>query len=855
MRRIAHILLAGSAMTVAPGVAQAQDAGTTSPDAAAVSGPSGDIVVTARRRAEDVSKVPLAITAFSGEQIQARGIQTTRDLVRITPGLNIQGGSRVNPIIVIRGQGRQSQGNVSSGVITYVNDVPLPNQGSMIPTFDLENVQVLKGPQGTLFGRNALGGAILVVTKAPTHEFGGYVRGELAEYGSTRIEAAVNVPIIPNVVALRLAAQRGYEGASSKTYVFSPYTVSTTGGVTTYTPGQLTPSNHGVDEFLSETYRASLLIEPNDWIKNVTVGEYTKIRGWFGQYFSTRVGTPAYAIQPALTPAVAALAQCPAGTINCNFFAATAAAANAIPDRVNYFTRDPFNSRTIVRGLSNTTTIRLGDNHQIKNIFGYRDVDGYNDVSLGGLAVPFIVIAQSASEKQFTEELQLSGSLFNNDLKYTVGGFLFRSMPGSAGAGLFSESNSFFGLSHTLGVTYLRNGSEAIYGQFDYSLDKFVHGLTLTAGLRQTWDWQSACTLAARYPSSAPELIVNGPDQIKPNTSSEDACKSGVGLVTGQTAQNFAKTHFKKLTWQFGANWQITPDAMVYVTHRRGYRGGGYNTPVIDPYLAAYQQFGPETVTDWEIGAKLRFESGGMRGSLDIAAYTGDDVGTQFALNTANRATALTAPCVVAALGTPGHATSDCTINGVPGAAIIVPGTFVTVNADGRGARLRGIDISASLSPIPELTLTGSLGYIDIKTGTLPLSTAAQNYVNASNPKISTALTIYNQPNWMWNLGATVRYPGEVLGGRLSASIDYHYNGAYIITDLPVPAWHQVDANLELADIADTGLSLGVFVKNLTNETTYPGSSTSATSLGVFAYALGPARTVGANLTYRFGAR
>src|SRR3546814_12963854 len=97
----------------------------------------------------------------------------------------------------------------SPGVLTYMNDVPLPIYGSLIQSYDMENIQVLKGPQGTLFGRNSIGGAVLTVTKAPTHDFEGYGLIDIGQYDNLNVEGAINVPILRHKVAIRLATQFG----------------------------------------------------------------------------------------------------------------------------------------------------------------------------------------------------------------------------------------------------------------------------------------------------------------------------------------------------------------------------------------------------------------------------------------------------------------------------------------------------------------------------------------------------------------------------------------------------------------------------------------------------------------------
>ncbi len=216
--RIRDLLLVSAALgalsVASPALAQSEtaagsaDADSASPaEGASDSGATGDIIVTARRRAEDVSKVPVAITAFGAAQIEQRGIESVQDLYKLSPGLNVNGaGTRGNPVVTIRGQTRGVTGLAAPGVIVYFNEVPLANQGSLIQTFDMDNIQVLKGPQGTLFGRNSIGGAVLTYSKTASHTFNGYAEVELGNFGFHQFEGAINVPVIQDVLAVRFPA-------------------------------------------------------------------------------------------------------------------------------------------------------------------------------------------------------------------------------------------------------------------------------------------------------------------------------------------------------------------------------------------------------------------------------------------------------------------------------------------------------------------------------------------------------------------------------------------------------------------------------------------------------------------------
>ncbi|HQR88573.1 MAG TPA: TonB-dependent receptor plug domain-containing protein [Caulobacter sp.] len=150
-----------------------------------------DIVVTARRREERLQEVPVAVTALSEEVLEEKGVRDANDLGQVAPGLSVQNttANRNNITYSIRGQG-QAFGQNSPGVVPYFAEVP--SFGDAI--FDLQGIQVLKGPQGTLFGRNTTGGAILFTPRAPSEELNGYVLGRVGNYNRRASSLAWAVP-------------------------------------------------------------------------------------------------------------------------------------------------------------------------------------------------------------------------------------------------------------------------------------------------------------------------------------------------------------------------------------------------------------------------------------------------------------------------------------------------------------------------------------------------------------------------------------------------------------------------------------------------------------------------------------
>jgi len=891
MKAKAILALSACAMSlVMTDAAWAQDAGQAAQTANSDSnGMGADIVVTARRRAEDISKVPVSITAFSSQQLVAKNIVNVADLTKVTPGLNITGGgSRTNVFVTIRGQSRGVTGNVSPGVLTYFNEVPLPTYGSLISTYDMDNIQVLKGPQGTLFGRNSIGGAVLTYSKAPSYDFNGYLKGEIGQYANRTAEGAVNIPIIPEHVALRVAGQLSHQGGYTKTYLYKPYALTgafspNTGGAfpgsTIAAIPELDPTRtHNADEYDSTAFRASLLIEPVEGVKNVTVFDYTRVRGLNATAFDTFYpGGALYLFPPATLRAIAAggnlgppaiggmiaenligLAQC--GTsIACDANLFQQVAKTAGP-RVSFGNTDPWASVTTIWGISNTTTIDLSDNVRLKNIFGYRTNDSYTNLDVDGTPLSVVDTQNRIRLKEVTEELQLSGSLFDNKLKYTVGGFYYKQSPNGLGGSSSLEINAFFGLAHSTSTSYFTDTSKAIYGQVDYSLDAIVPGLTATAGYRQTWDTSGGCVVAYNYtPFGALNLVADTPSDPIP---SEAACRSGtLAAGVGNTAFSGVSSavlpprEFKKGTYNLGLNWQITPSAMVYFAARRGYRAGSYNSPLYPAFLSKTQVFGPETLDDMELGTKLRFDTGGMSGSLDIAVFRGKDKDIQVPIGTSQLTGALIA-CIPEAFAYPGETSPLCSTTGGANNGRQVPVPNPTTYANAGTATLTGFEAQATLSPVAGLTLGAGVAHVHIKTDSIVLDPNLRLVLhdNGRDANIPTQIILRQQPAWTVTGNVYYETPDRwILNSKAFLNVDLHYRTDYVEGDDTIRGATSVDARVGLNDIGQTGLDAAVSVTNVFDKVYDYGTVGSAVSSGYRSSLRAAPRTVLLSLRYHWG--
>jgi iron complex outermembrane receptor protein len=516
-----------------------------------------EVVVTARRREEALQSVPLAITAVTGDDIRARGISSVSDLRLITPSLNVTAVRSGQENFTIRGQGPGPlDAGAYPGVQTYFAEVPAFTAGPGL-YYDLQSVQVLKGPQGTLFGRNVLGGAVLFQPRKPTDTVEGYIQGTFGSHSRREGEGALNVPVVADKLKLRLAGiitrRHGYDRNI------------TTGQV-------LDPRNY-------ESGRASVTFTPTEAIENYTVFDYFHQAG-AGQ------ATILEGVNP--DPATSVIAQF--GLLPT--FQALLAAQQARGIR-----EAAFDANTELRnrhsGITNITTVDVAANLTVKNILGYRENRQHLEYDLDGTPLPLLQTFHTTPwwvrDNQFTEELQLQGKSFDDRLTWIAGGYYekIESKP------ILRASTQFF--QDVTQRPSALNISRALFAQGTYDLSSLAEGLKVTAGFRYTWDRRSA---------------VSNTFNVTTNTCTQAGADSNCQLaVSGK---------FKSPTWNFSLDYQVTPTTLAYVATRRGYKSGGLNAVANDP---RYINYGPEKVIDVEVGAKSDFTLGDVAMRANAALY------------------------------------------------------------------------------------------------------------------------------------------------------------------------------------------------------------------------------------------
>jgi iron complex outermembrane receptor protein len=475
------VLSAALSLCVAPPVLSQQPASTPA-DASGLS----EIIVTARRVEERLQDVPISITVYNQQQLANFNVVNAQDLAEYTPSLSANSNfGPENTTYAIRGFVQDAGTPPSVGV--YFADVVAPRgptQGTQAGDgagpgnfFDLQNVQVVKGPQGTLFGRNTTGGAVLFVPQKPTSEFGGYVEGSFGNYDLRRGLAVISLPV-SDTVRFRLAvdheSRNGYENNDTSV------------GPRTF------------DDIDYTAVRASLVVDVTPELENYTILSYLN---------SNTNGDiqKVIACNPTLSQA--------------NFLGLLSCAQLARQKGTDFYTVQGGNfsdSGSEVRQsqVVNTTIWRATDTFTIKNIASYaryRDkqatglfgTDWQLPTPIGPIPLPFVEISpvpggNTANQFTATEELQFQGSAIDQRLTYQAGAYFETSQPlGPVGAqsAVFMTCSNLAALqctpllgpgssvNYTVGET--RFNDVGLYAQSSYSLSD---QLKATLGVRNTWD-------------------------------------------------------------------------------------------------------------------------------------------------------------------------------------------------------------------------------------------------------------------------------------------------------------------------------------------------------------------------------
>src|SRR5580658_1134042 len=450
------------------------------------SGALQEVVVTARREDEDLEKVPVSVVALSTSALTELHVTDEQELQTAVPGLLTVASTSTNQLAFsIRGQTLDAYSYTSPAVLAYFDE--LQTGGTSSTTFfDLQSVQVLKGPQGTLFGRNATGGAVLYTTTQPGKELEGYFNYTAGNFNEQKVEGAVTIPLA-DWASVRLAAEDEHRDG----YEHNIY---------------LNVDEGSID---NRNFRGSLLLTPLDALQSTTTVQYGRQGGDSGalKIVSANVNCPP-------SPQCAAAELYPPGVPTGGAYPAKLASYNGLLKFIALEGTQPFwnvwndsddGHDAQLREAVNKTTYTVNDDLSIKNIAGYNQVVSRDRIDADGS--PFLVVTNSAiggqytegnlySTEQYSEELQLAGTGLVKRLSYLIGGYYGRDNeaqdePLNVGCGSIAfpvtpENPAGCEVPGGFGYNFENDEqSRALFAQASY---EFIDHLRATAGFRETWE-------------------------------------------------------------------------------------------------------------------------------------------------------------------------------------------------------------------------------------------------------------------------------------------------------------------------------------------------------------------------------
>lgn len=577
-------LLASGSILAALAVSQpalAQEAGV-----AEASVDEGVIIVTAQRREEALSKVPVSIQAFDADALKTQLVTSEQDLNALVPGLLVKNGQNSNQLsFSMRGQTLDPFSGTSPAVLTYLNEAPFTGGNTATAFFDFSSVQVLKGPQGTLFGRNATGGAVLYSTPIPGDEVRGYVTARLAERDSIQLQGAVDLPVVPGKLSIRLA------------------------GEYTKADGYLTNINTGntLGDKDTKSGRITIHATPTDRITNTLLFQHSDIggtEGTGGLYSYYTVGQTSPGGKPLTTTLDVIYGPLQLVGWNGDGPAGPGTWPGGPAGYLAFQRANPFDvwlqydlpHKAHATFLSNTTEIELNDSLLLKNIFSYTDTFARTPGNLAGS--PFGALwlfnfpgstglgngppgGETFDNEIWTEEVQLQGSAANDRLDYILGFFYsdrtqIDYIPIAVGADLPTP------LADIAYHYRIKNKSTAVFGQLTYDI---TDQLTAAIGGRYSWE-----KVGIRQRQGG--LFFGTPDQ---------------------------SDKLSAPSWTFNLQYQINPDNMVYFAQRGSFRSGNFNGTVVPTGDVNF--FKNEKTYDFELGYKYSGSLGDSPTRFNIALY------------------------------------------------------------------------------------------------------------------------------------------------------------------------------------------------------------------------------------------
>ena len=728
----------------------------------------GEVVVTAQKRAENLQSVPIAITAFTSAGLRERAVGDVSQLGALTPNVTLTAstpfsGSTAVLSAYIRGIGSNDFAfNIDPGVGIYLDGVYLARTvGANQDLLDVQRIEILKGPQGTLFGRNTIGGAISVVTKDPASTYGGEVEVQTGTLNQVRVRGTVNLPLSDQ---LRTAITFGSEKQDG--YLKR---IAYPGGVATFSDPATSfaasgygtsPREGGKDNW---NLRVKTVWTPSSAIKVTLTGDYTnskdtsanKLLGVFSALPGNFAGTanlPGTALDPTGTTgfnfaglynfcvsstaseiaARGAAALCGArGTqYRSNLLLPALAGSGSTPFDSRFITpgydtsyaTGPDFSNLAAWGLANTVEFSLPGDITLKSVTAYRGLDWTSGMDADGSPLTMAQLSFDMGQRQISQEFQLIGASADKTLKW-VGGVYYIEEQGH----LHDYVTFADGLLQVDGPNALKTENAALFGQADWRPLDLV-----------------GFTLGGRYTSEEKHFTggqqdLNGFDYklfgcsdangtITPSGAfplAPISCQTGIGYPAASNpiqlyppGQNHLS--FSNFSPKFGVQLYPAKDLMAYGSYSEGYKTGGWTTRLTNP-LPTAPTFNQETASTFELGLKSQWLE--RRLQVNLAAFTTDYKNIQLNFQ---------------------------------------EGTSPTI-ANAGDARISGVEAESVANFGHGLTLNASVGFIDAYYTVVAPGVAAVSGANPYQAGAVKGADLPNTPHWKANLSP--RWETRVAGG------------------------------------------------------------------------------------------
>jgi iron complex outermembrane receptor protein len=555
-----------------------------------------EVVVTARKREESLQDVPSSVSSYSPDQLDAMNLTDTSQLGKFSPGVNIGPAPASHGTatkVSIRGQVQTDDLiTLDPSVGWYTDDVYIARTyGTVNSLFDLDRVEILKGPQGTLYGRNTTGGAMkLVTTKAdPSNGVSGFVSGGVGNYEKRKLGGAINIPLIEDKLAIRLAANKdeNKEGYGDVTiYDYNALAQP----VPTLTAGST--EDWGTKD--NEMYRANVT-----W--NVT--------DQFVAYFSyEHTESEVISMNYNMSTTAPFGGDVPVGTIASGFLPLAPSGGDYYDGTLNALPRSTSETDT----FSTTLQYDINDSLQTKLILGWREVDADFVSDVDGSGVPLNSFASpfTSNAKQKSVEWQLSGSAFNNGVEWLAGFYWFEE-EGSD----YSESIGGYNPIQIYDVidASAENESQSAFVSATWAI---TDAININAGLRYTEDTKS---------------VESGVVAVNELTLTETCLlDSNFGLpnLDVNTCRWNTSEDYSYVSYDLGVDYTFSDGTMVYLKTAKASRSGGQNLRAADAESA--QPFDPEVATSYELGLKSQWLDNRLQFNAAMYYVDNEDIQASF---------------------------------------------------------------------------------------------------------------------------------------------------------------------------------------------------------------------------------